>query len=113
MTFERNGRNPAQIKGVIKLLIPEAYLKKEENPREHVLKAYKGTAAKFQQLDLKGKGAREIQSMDEIFHGPLKELSELDATSIKTAKRKWSCKGVAGKLTGDSSVFHDRNAYPQ
>lgn len=105
-TFQRKGGQPAVLKEIIKVLIPEMYLVKGENPREHVLKAYKGTSAQtIRELDLKGKDAREIQALDELFHTPLKQVAALTASEIKTEKRTWTCEGFTGKSDEDGTVF--------
>ena len=48
---------------------------------------------------LKGKG------IEEFFHGPLKDVSTLATTEIKTEKRSWTCEGFTGKTDEDGTVF--------
>jgi hypothetical protein len=106
MTFQRKGGPPAAFKEIIKVLVPEAHLVKGENPRGHVIKAYKGNAAEtIRELNLKGKDAREIQSLDELFHSPLKLVSALAVSEIKTEKQTWKCDGFTGKSDEDGTVF--------
>jgi len=106
MTFQRAGGKAGKLNEVIKLLIPEKYLTKGKNPRDHVLKAYKGASAKtIRELDLKGNDAREIQSLDEVFHAPLKQISPLPATTIKTKQQSWTCEGFKGESTSDGTIF--------
>ena len=106
MTFQRKGGQPATLNEIIKILVPEMYVVKGKNPRDHVLKAYKGTSAEtIRELDVKGKDAREIQGLDEVVYGPLKQVSALSATEIKTEKRSWTCEGFTGKTAEDGTVF--------
>jgi hypothetical protein len=106
MVFERAGEKARKLNAVIKLLIPEKYLTTGKNPRGHVLKAYKGDSSEtLRELDLKGNDARVIQSLDEIFHAPLKQTSPLPAKTIKTKKQSWPCEGIKGESTSDSTIF--------
>jgi len=106
MTFQRAGAAAGKQDEIIKLLVPEKYLKKGENPRDYVLKAFKGASAEtIREIDLKGDGAREIQSLDEVFHPALKDVSQLPATTIKTKQQSWSCEGSKGKATSDGTTF--------
>lgn len=103
---QRQGRPAAELNEIIKVLVPETYLVKGQNPRDHVLKAYRGTSSGMaKELDLKGQGAREIQSLDEVFHAPLKYVTELPASEVKTEKRTWKCEGFTGKSEADNAGF--------
>jgi hypothetical protein len=116
--FERVGRKTVKLNEIIKLLIPEKYLTKGKNPRDHVLKAYQGASSEtIRELDLKGNDARVIQSLDEIFHATLKQTSPLPAKTIKTIKtiqtiktiktkkQSWPCEGINGESTSDGTIF--------
>ena len=106
MTFQRTGAEAGNLNEVIKLLIPEKYLTKGENPRDHVLKAYKAASAEtIRELDLKGNDAREIQSLDESFHAPLKDISPLPAMAIKTKQQSWTCEGFKSETASEGTIF--------
>lgn len=106
LTFQRTGAEPGMFKEIIKLLVPEMYLAMGQNPREHVLKAYQGTSAEtIRELDVNDKDAREIQSLDEIFHSRLMQVSDLTATEIETANQSWTCEGFTGESNEDGTVF--------
>jgi hypothetical protein len=107
VTFERVGRNEAQsLKEIIKLLVPESQLTKGKDPREKVIKAYKGTSAEtMRELDLTGDGKREIQSLDEILHGPLKKTAKLPAAEINVKGKNWKCEGFEGEEKTEDVVF--------
>ncbi len=65
LNYDRRDSKTGKHTEIFKLLIPEQYLTKGKNPRDHVLKAYKGSSAKtIRKLDLKGNDSRELQSMD-------------------------------------------------
>src|SRR5487761_1132377 len=83
MTFQKGGK-PALANELIKILVPEGDLAKGKNPLAHVVRAYRGMSAEtLRELDLTGNDARDVQGMDEIFHGPLKEISELPSASVE------------------------------
>jgi hypothetical protein len=106
MNFDRAGKKTAKFTEFFKLLIPEQYLTKGKNPRDHVLKAYKGSSAKtIRELDLKGKDSREIQSMDEMFHAPLNQESPLPVITIKTSQKVWTCKGIKSETKSGGTIF--------
>lgn len=104
--FERVGGNSGKSTEIIKLLIPEQFLTSGNNPCDHVLKAYRGSSAMtLRELDLTGNDARELLRMDEFFHAPLTEISELPATTIETEQQSWTCEGFRGERSGDGVVF--------
>lgn len=107
VTFEPVGRFEAEsLKEIFKLLIPESHLTKGKDPREKVIKAYKGSSADtMQELDLKGDGKREIQSLDEFLHAPLKKITKLPATTIKVKDKNWECEGSKGEENSESTIF--------
>jgi hypothetical protein len=106
LIFQSPGAANEKLTEVIKLLIPEKFLAKGKNPRDHVRKAYKGASAdSLRELDLKGDDAREVQSMDEVLHAPLKDERRLPATAIKIKQRTWSCEGLKGETTSDDATF--------
>ena len=114
LMFTRTGGQTQKFTEIIKLLIPEKALAKGKDPRDHVLKAYKGASAdKLQELNLKGAGAREIQSMDEFFHAPfpLKETTKLPAAAIKINKKNWECEGVRGESKSDKVIFRTETRF--
>jgi hypothetical protein len=103
--FQRN-KEEAEYGEILKALIPEKYLKQGEDPRQHVLKAWKkdsrtGVVA----LDLEGEGAREIRSYDEIFHAPLPQVTELEEKMVESKLGKLKCKGLAGREPQGKTVF--------
>ncbi|MEX0938057.1 MAG: hypothetical protein WDZ59_09370 [Pirellulales bacterium] len=101
--FNRTGSEPEKLFEYLKLLIPEKRLKQGENPREHVLKAYKGpTAAGAQAL------APNTASLDEFFHAPLEETAAMPAETIKTNDREWTCEGTLGQSTTNNTRFVTR-----
>ena len=91
------GVREAEFTEIFKLLIPEASLSRGHNPREHVLKAYKkerqGT---IRELDLDGTGRREVESLDEIFHGTLPMVETLGEKTIDCKLGKLDCRGEKG-----------------
>ena len=91
---------------LIKLLIPEKDLAKGKDPLTHVLKAYKGSSASYlQELDLKGAGKKEIESMDEFFHAPLEKITKLPAATVEIDKKKSKCDGLKGENKSDNFTF--------
>jgi hypothetical protein len=106
MTFERAGAKPSEFTEIFKLLIPEKYLEAGQNPREHVLKAYRGqTVENLKELNLKSSDERSIASLDEIFHAPLEKTTELPAKELVIGKRKWTCKGSQAEATDTAGTF--------
>jgi len=106
MTFERTGNEPGQLTQILKLLIPEKYLAAGQNPREHVLKAYNGkTAENLKELDLKGNDRRAIESLDEVFHAPLKKVTKLPAEEIRIEKKDWTCAGIRAESSDENGTF--------
>lgn len=74
MAFKRSDGRGGKMNDVFKLLIPEKYLTRGQNPRDHVLKAYKRSSAQaLRELDLTGQDQREIRGLDEVFHAPLEQ----------------------------------------
>ncbi len=106
LNFAPTGGGTQKFSELIKLLIPEKDLAQGKDPRDHVLKAYKGTSAEnLQELDLKGAGKREIESLDEIFHAPLTKITKLPAATVKIDKKNWACKGLQGENKSDKVIF--------
>ncbi len=104
--FEVQGGRQGEQNEVLKLLIPEKYLTKGQNPCDHVVKAYKkDSQGTIRPLDLKGPGRREIQSMDELFHSPLKRITTLDTAVIDTKLGKLKCEGWKGVESKEGTVF--------
>ncbi len=105
-TMGLKGSLKGKLKEIFKLLIPEADLVQGKNPCEHVLKAYRGRSADMlKELDLKAAGGQAIQSMDEFFHAPLKQITKLPVKTIETKNDKWKCEGFHGESKSESVVF--------
>jgi hypothetical protein len=97
MQFQRGDRKGEQTE-LFKLLIPEKYLVTGQNPRAHVLKAWKRDAAgATQELDLKGKNARDVESLDELLHGGLAKSEKSEGIEIKTPGGTFACTRLNGK----------------
>jgi hypothetical protein len=90
---------------VFKLLIPEKHLVPGQNPREHVLKAWKkDTKGNDRELDLKGDDARAVASLDELLNGGLAKSEKRDGVEIKVPGGTFRCthlKGTESSKSGD------------
>ena len=95
--FQRGARE-GESSEVVKMLIPEKFLRSEENPRDHVLKAWKqDSSGVVKELDLEGDGRREIQSLDELLSGPLEETKALEPAVVESKLGKLECDGRSGR----------------
>ncbi|QDU41885.1 hypothetical protein Mal52_03400 [Symmachiella dynata] len=104
--FKTNGGREGKQSEVLKLLIPEKFLTKNQNPIDQVLKAYKkNSQGTIQQLDPKDSSGRSFQGMDEFFHSPLKQLKKLEAEVVETKLGKLKCEGWQGRETKNETVF--------
>ncbi len=82
---------------VFKLLIPEKHLVAGQNPRDHVLKAWKkDTKGTDRELDLKGNDARAVQSLDELLNGGLAKSEKSDGVEIKVPGGSFRCTHLNG-----------------
>jgi hypothetical protein len=103
-TFERTGNAAGKLHVVFKLLISEKHLAEGANPREGVRVAYhKQGDAPAKRLD--GADARQVESMEELFHAPLETLKPLPTESVNAAGTTWECRGVEGRQATDAEVF--------
>ncbi len=95
--FERGDRRNEAAE-TIKLLIPEQYLKRGQEPLAHVYKAWRQhptvDQGQIKQLDLQGEGLREVQSLDEFFHGPAWEVTQLEPEEVESKLGKTRCSGL-------------------
>jgi hypothetical protein len=70
--FKRGDGPPANQTEILKLLIPAKHFATGQNPRAHVIRAWKKTGNGVAvELDLKGGNSREVESLDELFNGGL------------------------------------------
>jgi hypothetical protein len=104
MTLEiQSGDRKSEKTELFKLLIPETYLVTSQNPRAHVLKAWKRDAAgATQELDLKGRNAREVESLDELLNGGLAKSEKSEGVEIKTPGGTFPCTRLDGKESSAS-----------
>ncbi len=110
--FTPAGQQTQKIGGLMKLLIPEEDLAKGKNPLTRALKAYRGSSASYlQELDLKGAGKREIESLDEVFHAPLETITKLPTATVTIDKKKWECEGVRGENKADRLIFRTETRF--
>jgi hypothetical protein len=93
---------------IIKLLIPERAFVAGENPRAHVLKAKKKDANGERELDLKAAGAREIETLDELFHAPLSRFKKPEPVELKTPAGTFECTLAERWETSDTGEFRTR-----
>lgn len=102
LEFQRGDRKGEQTE-IFKLLIPEKYLVTGQNPRAHVLKAWKRDAAgATRELDLKGQNAREVESLDELLNGGLVQSEKMEGVEIKTPGGTFACTRLNGKESSAS-----------
>jgi hypothetical protein len=104
---ERRGQKQEQTE-TWKLLIPEEFLATGQNPRAHVVKAFKkDRAGKVHELDVHGKDAQAIESLDEFFHAPLAESTKSEGVELVAPAGTFRCTKLDGKESsqvGDSGV---------
>jgi hypothetical protein len=68
-----------------------------QNPREHVLKAWKkDTKGTDRELDLKGDGARAVASLDELLNGGLARSEKRERVEIKVPGGTFRCTQLNG-----------------
>jgi hypothetical protein len=97
---------------VQKLLIPETFLTADADPRQHVRKAYiKDSAGKLRVLDLAGADARMLESLDEIFHSPLKAPKKLEPIEIEIKQKTFKCEGFKAEVLQGNSNFAVETRY--
>jgi hypothetical protein len=104
--FQRGGAT-TQVGEVLKLLIPEKFLAADQNPRAHVLKAWKKDREGVRELDLKGTDAREVEGMDELFHARLPGAKRDEGIEFKAPGGTFRCARLNAKSTskrGNSDV---------
>ena len=94
--FQRGGAT-SQVGEVLKLLIPEKFLAADQNPRAHVLKAWKKDREGVRELDLKGTDAREVESADELFHAPIPGAKREEGIELKVTGGTFRCSHVSAK----------------
>lgn len=108
----RRGDQEAKLTDVIKMLIPEKVLKQGEDPRMHVVKAWrKDFTGTVRELDLNGEGAREIRSLDELLSGPLEETKRLESKVIESELGKLECAGWSGRSVQESGAVLATETY--
>lgn len=92
------GENRAETTGVLKLLLVERRLQRGQEPLAGIAKAWRQHPGmddgKIKQLDLKGEGLREVQSLDEFLHGPAWDVAELEAVEVDSKLGNLPCKGL-------------------
>jgi hypothetical protein len=92
------GEEKRELTEIVKLLVPEKFLVNGQNPSAHVLKAWKqdgqGVA---RELNLKGDDAREVTSLDEIFHGPLNLKETKEDVALETPAGNFRCQSIKAK----------------
>lgn len=102
LEYQRGDRKAEQTE-LYKLLIPEKYLVTGQNARAHVLKAWKRDAAgATQELDLKGRSAREVESLDELLNGGLAKSEKSEGVEVKTPGGTFPCTHLKGKESSPS-----------
>ena len=104
---ERNGQKQQETE-TWKVLVPEEFLASGQDARAHVVKAFKkNRSGKVHELDVKGKDAQAIESLDEFFHAPLAESRKSEKVELVTPAGTFRCTKVDGKgfsQVGDSGV---------
>jgi hypothetical protein len=91
LKFERPDRQGEQSE-VIKLLVPEKYLTRAEDPRQHVLKAWSRIGKDVpRELDLNGKDARIVESLDELFHAPFAAVGAAEKVEFRAPAGAYPC----------------------
>lgn len=97
-TRDLRGENRAETTGVLKLLLVERRLQRGQEPLAGIAKAWRQHPGmddgKIKELDLKGEGLREVQSLDEFLHGPAWEVVELEALAVESKLGSLPCKGL-------------------
>ena len=87
-------RNEAQRTTIAKVLIPEKFLKKGENPLEHAVRVWE------KQGDNEPRELEDPQSprtpLPAFFSGPLKEVKKLDKEVVESKLGKLECEGLTG-----------------
>jgi hypothetical protein len=111
--FKRRDRNEETTE-ILKLLIPESFLTADENPRAHVLKAWKKDRNGVRELDLKGTDAREIEGQDELFHAPISDAKKHEGVEFKAPAGNFQCshrKATKTSQLGNSDVEFTTEAW--
>jgi hypothetical protein len=104
--FERVGREAGSLHEIFKLLIAEKYLVEGMDPREGIRIAFqKQGDSPVKRLELQGADARQIESMDELFHAPFEPLRSLPIEKVVAAGKDWECRGVEGRRATDAENF--------
>jgi hypothetical protein len=95
--FRRGGEKGEQT-DIVKLLVPEKFLVNGQNPAAHVLKAWKQNGQGVaRELDLQGDDAREVASLDEIFHKPLNLTETKEGVELETPAGTFRCQNIEAK----------------
>ena len=95
--IERGDKKGEQTE-TLKLLIPEQFLARGQNPAAHALAAWKQTGqGAARELDLQGDDARELASMDELFHESLNLQETRQGVEYAAPAGKFLCKQVHAK----------------
>lgn len=104
LEYQRGDQNGKQDE-TLKLLIPEKYLTAGQNPRAHVLQAWKKDAqGAIRELDLKGIGAKEVESLDEIFHESPPKVEKQEGMEIKAPGGTFRCTQIDARISKETDL---------
>jgi hypothetical protein len=92
--FQR-GDEKGEVTEIYKLLISEKHLASYENPRAHVLKAWRKDAkGVVGELNMRGDGAKAVERLDELFHARFSKSEKQEGVENKTPARNFRCTKV-------------------
>ena len=90
-----------------KLLIPEKYLAKGQDPTKHVLKGWEkhslvagGVPRKIK--DLEGQGAQYLAELRPMLHGPFEAPKKLDKVTLDSKLGRLECEGISAQEKTDA-----------
>ena len=94
MEFSFEGtRNGTKYTNISKVLIPEKYLKKGENPLEHMVRGWLTRRGNVRELEKPIFGPRYLPAW---LPGPLEEVEKLEKQVVESKLGKLECEGLTG-----------------
>lgn len=94
----KSGDKQGEQAETLKLLIPEQFLARGQNPAAHALAAWKQSGAgAARELDLQGGDARELAALDELFHESLNLQEAKKGVEYAAPAGTFLCKHIHAK----------------
>jgi hypothetical protein len=97
------GKDPVEVYDVYKVLVPEKYLVKGENPLDHAIRAWKSESRGHQSSPLRIAEMKSPQDIDEsplpvMLSDAFDDTKHLGKAEVESKLGKRTCEGVAGSM---------------